>query len=88
MSQEGWGEGKKDSARGPMGRGREEASSHSPPRAYCYFHWDTKTGASVEERGATAIFPLEGDDGAVVRALASQQCGLGSNSGVDDICGC
>ena len=27
-----------------------------------------------------------GRDGAVVRALASHQCGLGSNSGVDAIC--
>ena len=26
-------------------------------------------------------------DGAVVRALASHQCGLGSNPGVDAICG-
>ena len=30
------------SARWAMGRGREKTSSHSPPRAYCYFHRDTK----------------------------------------------
>ena len=41
-----------------MGRGREEGSSHSPPRAYCYFHRDTKR-EPVQRRGATAIFPLE-----------------------------
>ena len=38
-------------------------------------------------------FPKQSDsirgarDGAVVRALASHQCGLGSNPGVDAICG-
>ena len=38
-------------------------------------------------------FPKQSDsirgarDGAVVRALASNQCGLGSNPGVDAICG-
>ena len=29
----------------------------------------------------------ESKDGAVVRALASHQCGPGSNTGVDAICG-
>ena len=38
-----------------------------------------KTDIMTSNRGAR--------DGAVVRALASHQCGLGSNPGVDAICG-
>ena len=43
------------SARGTMGRGREEESSHSPPRAYCYFHRDTKR-EPVQRREEQPLF--------------------------------
>ena len=38
-----------------MGRGREEASSHSPPRAYCYFYRDTKR-EPVQRREEQPLF--------------------------------
>ena len=38
-----------------MGRGREEGSSHSPPRAYCYFHRDTKR-EPVQRREEQPLF--------------------------------
>ena len=37
--------------------------------------------------GALNFFYLDSEGDAVVRALASHQCGLGSNPGVDAICG-
>ena len=83
MSPGGWGEGKRqrpgDDGKGERGR---------DPAHFLLFLLGYQAGACAEERGATAIFPLEGNDGAVVRALASFHCGAGSNPGVDDICGC
>ena len=38
-----------------MGRGREEGSSHSPPRTYCYFHRDTKR-EPVQRREKQPLF--------------------------------
>ena len=86
----GLGRGKKTAPGGTMGRGERKR----PPRTFLLFLLGYQAGACAEERGATAIFPLEGNDGAVVRALASftldftPPCGAGSNPGVDDICGC
>ena len=37
--------------------------------------------------GATLVPELKSKSGAVVRAVASQQCGPGSNPGVDAKCG-
>ena len=51
----GLGKREKRKRAGDDGKGREEASYHSSPRAYCYFHRDTKWEA-VRRREEQPLF--------------------------------
>ena len=53
---------------------RTHSEIHGKPVSSKYFEW-------------LAPFPRRSKGGAVVRAIALHQCGPGSNSGVDGICG-
>ena len=57
------------------------------------YHLKLEAHTLIKNRNSWHHFPvlflvLGGKDGAAVRALASQQCGPGSNRGFNAICGC
>ena len=88
LCRRGAGEREKCERAGDDGKGK---SLPIVPRALIAIFTGIPSGSLCRGERSNRYFSLgalEGNDGAVARALASHQCDPGSNLGVDDICGC